>query len=294
MKINSNKIKFLLVLSLGTLVETGSNFRKCLNNDTIYNRVASFASNIVDKKAFCCNNYPSNWECIIKHDLEIICPTNYTSLIQGQCNRIGQSIFCVTYVPMLPIYNGGLCGGLLDDIPITNNSGCSYLEEGNEGNKRFKDFFVFPTTLKDFTWMCCHIQTPPGHAPNATTSFSCGVPTNVMINETSGMVDYPLDPVSVGGPPCYIDSFYLMCFVDNGGWSCIVSSQNIYRPWDNSTCTLQVVKIDNSSSIVIPTVTQTITETVVTAQGIPAWGTAIVGVGSSLVTILLGTAIRFG
>ena len=77
--------------------------------------------------------------------------------------------------------------------------------------------------------MCCTYVSPPPRAPNATDYIYCRVPTNVMINETSGVVESGnCFHMPTGG---YSGSNSLMCFADNGGWSCIGGDVfNIYRP----------------------------------------------------------------
>ncbi|CAG8496692.1 17576_t:CDS:1 [Acaulospora morrowiae] len=195
---------FLLILAFISQIKAGSLFQMCLGN--VYNRYdkfLAFANNTVDKELMCCT--ACSLECVAAH----VCPpASYGcgvfdyGFFQAECNRIGKGTFCITtgYSNGPTVVPGSICGGILGNtLPVNALLGsCPDLDA-------VRKTINGPKTSQNFTWMCCG-------------SDSCSVPSNVLVN-----VDK-----KVASTNCAYGQYSMMCFYDNGGWSCTGSvSTNI-------------------------------------------------------------------
>jgi len=84
-----------------------------------------FANNIPDKELFCCNAGCVN-ACAVSlpncpYGNSVTCNAGVPSpSLPCQCNRIGQSMFCITVGQSRNLLPGGLCGGILGNGIPTN------------------------------------------------------------------------------------------------------------------------------------------------------------------------------
>jgi hypothetical protein len=234
----NQKIQVLLLLTLLRIqqAKSGSEFSKCLSND-FYNAAFSFASSVADKQMFCCNTCSN--DCA---SMSPTCPlgSNQVCLANGggnrpfQCNKIiGQSEFCVSrdnYVISLP---GGLCGGMFgSDLPANVTIGTCPSSEAIATTLGKSQ-----TSPPNFSWLCC-------------SENLCREPTGVSVDTTT----------YTANTNCDVGQYSLMCFQDNGAWSCtgkIATYLNITEPIGD--CVMQVVIPSTDSTETTPTVIRTTT-----------------------------------
>ncbi|CAG8467545.1 2436_t:CDS:2 [Diversispora eburnea] len=123
--------------------------------------------------------------------------------IRGQCETVGESKFCVTSLVSTAHHPGELCGGIVNDVVSTNAT--------VPAAKRSEVYF---------SWLCCDDN-------------SCTEPTNVTVDATS----------HAAKTNCDNGQYSMMCFLDNGSWSCTGSKtpdiNDITEPIGN--CAISVV-----------------------------------------------------
>ncbi|KAF0531891.1 serine/threonine-protein kinase sepA-like [Gigaspora margarita] len=206
-------------------VNCGENLKECVSHDTgfysQYDTVVNYARNIADKQLFCCN-VPVGSADVGCSPMSPNCPY-YPNYFRGQCNTIGQSKFCVTQAPKgfyvqfssqkikLP---GGLCGGIIGNDSPTNAT------VGECPNaSAISNTLVNQRTAATFSWLCCDKDT-------------CKVPANVQVTNTLSAIT-----------GCFSNEWSMMCFNDNGGWSCTgnvsPNIENITLPI--GSCVVQVM-----------------------------------------------------
>ncbi|CAG8740163.1 7871_t:CDS:1 [Dentiscutata erythropus] len=191
---------FLFLILLNSLqVKGGSQFSNCvggLNYQGIINYVDNSSNNIF--------TYGYTFGCFNGKCTGF--PTPFAELdITFQCNNLtSQSRFCITTGSNTNGAIGGLCGGILGDTPatslITNEStiGCPSLDAVSNALR------YGPTTDTAFTWLCC-------------ASNNCVALNNVTVNNGWATTN------------CGHGYLYnsLMCFTDNGGWTCAGGQDNV-------------------------------------------------------------------
>ncbi|CAG8833547.1 21287_t:CDS:1, partial [Gigaspora margarita] len=132
-------------------------------------------------------------------------PTPFNELdISFQCtNLTSQSNFCISTGSSITGAFGGLCGGIIGNTPATNlvvNSTirCPSIDAISSALR------VGPTSDTAFTWLCCASDTCV--ALNNVTVYNSWATTN-----------------------CGHGYLYnsLMCFADNGSWTCAGGQDNI-------------------------------------------------------------------
>src|SRR4051812_40531050 len=91
--------------------KAGSQFMECLGFG-LYNIFSNYANNITDKQIFCCPSYLT----AAPQTCKLPSAGCYTT---AQCNKIGQSRFCIIEGAVTKVkLPGDLCGGTLGDLPI--------------------------------------------------------------------------------------------------------------------------------------------------------------------------------
>jgi len=195
--LTSQKISslFLLILTNYSPAESGSRFTDCLANGNStyydngsYNALVEFANDkAADRQNFCCS-YGSS-KCV---PMTPDCSLDGSGTRWVQCNKIGQSEFCVTYGHSGLSGTGGACGGIAGNISATNSTigDCPSLD--------VVDSALNQALTPSFSWLCC-------------SNGNCNVPVNVVINDNSNVSNATI---------CTANQHSLMCFADNGGWSC--------------------------------------------------------------------------
>ncbi|CAG8518388.1 32945_t:CDS:2 [Gigaspora margarita] len=138
------------------------------------------------------------------------CP--FLQSLDGQCIKIGQTRFCVVQ----SAYNslpGGLpgdeCGGIVGTTQPTNTTVGTCPSYDAIGNA-----LVRSTTAPTFSWLCCD-------------SGACTVPVNVVVSYSQATTN------------CASTQYSLMCFRDNGGWTCTGSIGSVITDLTQA-CTLQL------------------------------------------------------
>jgi len=196
-----------LLQSLPKTTEAGTQFSSCLGVTftNAYDQIVAFGKNVADRERFCCTGYAS---CA---SMPKSCPQTYYNT--AQCSKVGQTKFCVTVFVGLSLTPSILCGGILGETSPTNfviGNNCPSLDV--VGNA-----LSVGTTSPNFSWMCCNLS-------------SCYVPINVVRNGLTANTN------------CSVDQYSLMCFNDNGGWSCTGSIgddiSDISMPFGD--CVLQI------------------------------------------------------
>ncbi|CAJ0908524.1 13444_t:CDS:2 [Entrophospora sp. SA101] len=181
-EINKHKIKTLLLFTLLGTYQTnaGSQFNECLGTD-YYKAISDFASTVADKQLFCCTHTNYVYNCFSNPG------GGYCGFIlRVQCNKIGQSKFCITKggYPKFAL-PGGLCGGIIGDAPAANNTvgTCPNLNPVADTLKNSN------TVPNKFSWLCCDANT-------------CTAPVNVALADKTANTN------------CGLGQYSLMCFND--------------------------------------------------------------------------------
>ncbi|CAG8813002.1 24897_t:CDS:2, partial [Dentiscutata erythropus] len=155
------------------------------------------------------------------------CP--FTKDLDGQCIKVGQSKVCVVkgvYTYSLPgVLPDEECGGIVGTTPPTNTTVDTCPIYDAIGNA-----LVRSTTAPTFSWLCCD-------------SNACIVPVNVKVSSNQANTN------------CASTQYSLMCFRDNGGWSCTGSIGSVITDLTQAIggCTLQLtlssLSIQTQSSV---------------------------------------------
>ncbi|CAG8509069.1 12813_t:CDS:2, partial [Acaulospora morrowiae] len=175
-------------------IKAGSQFQMCLGNAyNRYDKFLTFANNTVNKQLMCCT--ACSLECVTAHECPSAsfgCGINDYGYFQAECNKIGKGTFCITtgYSNGPTVIPGSICGGILGNtLPVNALLGsCPNLDAVRQTLNGSK-------TSQNFTWMCCG-------------SDGCSVPSNVLVDK------------NVASTNCAYGQYSMMCFNDNGGWSC--------------------------------------------------------------------------
>ncbi|RHZ55127.1 hypothetical protein Glove_420g114 [Diversispora epigaea] len=165
--------------------EAGSRFSSCSISPDFYKVLVSFTTNITDRQKFCCNS----GQCAI---LSPTCPL-YGGGLRGQCQKVGESKFCVTSLASTERHPGELCGGIVNDV-ISYNATVGNCPSCEAVGSTLMSAQNFPP---DFSWLCCNDN-------------SCTEPVNVTVDATS----------YAAKTNCDVGQYSMMCFLDNGSWSC--------------------------------------------------------------------------
>ncbi|CAH1757602.1 10458_t:CDS:2 [Entrophospora sp. SA101] len=146
-----------------------------------YKAISDFASTVADKQLFCCTHTNYVYNCFSNPG------GGYCGFIlRVQCNKIGQSKFCITKggYPKFAL-PGGLCGGIIGDAPAANNTvgTCPNLNPVADTLKNSN------TVPNKFSWLCCDANT-------------CTAPVNVALADKTANTN------------CGLGQYSLMCFND--------------------------------------------------------------------------------
>ncbi|CAG8649545.1 5276_t:CDS:1, partial [Racocetra persica] len=189
---------FLILINI-LRIKGGSQFSNCLGNLN-YQGIIDYTKN--DPGIY---NYGFTYGCYNGKCSGF--PNPFSELdITFQCVNMSRSTFCITTGSSRTGAYGGLCGGIVGNTIATNFSNANDSNRCPSLDAVANALSIGPTTDMAFTWLCCD-----------NSLNSCRPLSNVPVNNGWATTNC--------GHGISFNS--LMCFADNGGWSCAGGQDNV-------------------------------------------------------------------